>query len=337
MLAQTIAQHLSIMVLNFVLLKTRADSTEATQGGSIGEFACGDQWLLPLGWLRAHILLHTHLARPYIIFVVAPLASRALLRSHIHTLIEAHLANLGHRLPHKLMEASPSRSDSFSRAWLGRKAPVASLERLDADAGLRCSFDSSTSFIDMDPAELFSMRWTSSATPATEQYGDVDVEEEAAEFDFGQLARARARCSSPLLVGAGLLPLTPCEPRNSIASYADAAFYSAQSTPASASSSSRRGVGGARAPLLATRRILLRYLRLLAPLCRKVRALPVRALAPRSAPRAAGSFAATTASPARQSTSSYASAAECWCQGHAETAVRDAILYCKKSVQGQDV
>jgi hypothetical protein len=157
----------------------------------------------------------------------------------------------------------------------------------------------------------------------------------AAEFDFGQLACAgAAQCSSPLLVvGAGIPTLLPCEPRNSIASYADAAFYSAQSTPASAVSSSRRP-GGAKAPL----RILLRYMRLLAPLCRKVRALPARALAPRSTtPRAAAFAGATTASPARQSTSSYASAAEYWCQGHAETAVGDAILYCKKSVQGQDV
>jgi hypothetical protein len=73
-------------------------------------------------------------------------------------------------------------------------------------------------------------------------------------------------------------------------------------------------------------------MRLLSPLCRKV-----RALAPRSTPMAAfAATATTTASPARQSTSSYASAAEYWCQGHAETAVRDAILYCKKSVQGQD-
>jgi hypothetical protein len=214
------------------------------------------------------------------------------------------------------MEASPSRNDSFSRAWV------------DADACLGCSFNSSTSFIDMDPAELFSMRWTSSPStrPAAEQEEDA-----AAEFDFGLLACAGAQCSSPLLIGAAGLPLLPCEPRNSIASYADAAFYSARSTPASAVSSSRRA-RGAKAPLLATRRILSRYMRLLSPLCRKV-----RALAPRSTPMAAfAATATTTASPARQSTSSYASAAEYWCQGHAETAVRDAILYCKKSVQGQD-
>jgi hypothetical protein len=205
------------------------------------------------------------------------------------------------------MEASPSGNDSFSRAWV------------DADACLGCSFNSSTSFIDMDPAELFSMRWTSSPStrPAAEQEEDA-----AAEFDFGLLACAGAQCSSPLLIGAAGLPLLPCEPRNSIASYADAAFYSARSTPASAVSSS----------LLATRRILSRYMRLLSPLCRKV-----RALAPRSTPMAAfAATATTTASPARHSTSSYASAAEYWCQGHAETAVRDAILYCKKSVQGQD-
>ncbi|KAE8799470.1 hypothetical protein D1007_25042 [Hordeum vulgare] len=226
------------------------------------------------------------------------------------------------------MEASPSRSDSFSRAWLGCRA---SIERLDADAGLGCSFNSSTSFIDMDPAELFSMRWTCSAAAAAE---DDDVEEEAAEFDFGQLTRAGAQCFSPMLVGAGQ-PLLACEPGVVSYSYVSSpAFYSARSTPASAASSRRRG---RHAPLVATRRILLRYLRLLAPLCRKVRALPVRALAPRSssASRAAFGAAATTSSPARQSTSSYASATEYWCHGHADTAVSDAILYCKKSIQGR--
>ncbi|KAM3402841.1 hypothetical protein ACQJBY_006576 [Aegilops geniculata] len=222
------------------------------------------------------------------------------------------------------MEASPSRSDSFSRAWLGCRA---SIERADADAGLGCSFNSSTSFIDIDPAELFSMRWTSSAAVPAED------DEEAAEFDFGQLTCAGAQCFSPLLVGAGQ-PLLPCEPGVVSYSYTNAsspAFYSAQSTPASAVSSRRRG---RHAPLVATRRILLRYLRLLAPLCRKVRALPVRALAPRSSSRAAA-FAAATSSPARQSTSSYASATEYWCHGHADTAVSDAILYCKKSIQGR--
>uniref|UniRef100_A0A0E0MA45 Uncharacterized protein n=1 Tax=Oryza punctata TaxID=4537 RepID=A0A0E0MA45_ORYPU len=264
------------------------------------------------------------------------------------------------------MEASPSRSDSFSHGWLRRKArpaaAAASFERLGGgegdvvdDGDLGHSFNSSVvSFIDMDPAELFSMRWTSltaAAAAAAEEDHDDD-------FDFGMPCGAGAQCSSPLLVGAGRVLsdghhlLLPCEPgivvaRDGMASYADVPspspssplFHSALSTPASVittASSLRAGAGSgkARAPLLATRRILLRYLRFLVPLCRKVRSLPLRVLSPRSA---RVSLAASSASPARRSTSSsYASAAEYWCHGNADIAVRDAILYCKKSI-GQDM
>uniref|UniRef100_J3N4E6 Uncharacterized protein n=1 Tax=Oryza brachyantha TaxID=4533 RepID=J3N4E6_ORYBR len=98
------------------------------------------------------------------------------------------------------MEASPSRSDSFSQCWLRRKARAAagSFERLGGEGGvgdgdLGHSFGSSVaSFIDMDPAELFSMRWTSLPVAAAEDQ----------EFDFG-LPCDGALCSSPLLVGTG--------------------------------------------------------------------------------------------------------------------------------------
>jgi hypothetical protein len=201
-------------------------------------------------------------------------------------------------------KASPShsRSESLSRGgWLRSKARVApSFERLGVvDAGLGESFNSSTaSFIDMDPAELFSMRWTSDDTA----------------LDLGL----------PLLAAGDLLP---CE-TSGIAhadggnAYADAvsspAFHTAQSTPASVSSGSPGASKRRTAPLLATRRLVLRYLRFLVPLCRKAR----------SADRAL----AKTTTPARRSTSSVSSvAAEHWCHGNADTAVRDAILYCKKS------
>ncbi|KAL6642778.1 hypothetical protein ACP70R_020959 [Stipagrostis hirtigluma subsp. patula] len=192
-------------------------------------------------------------------------------------------------------------------------SPLPSLERLDA--GLGESFNSSTaSFIDMDPEELFSMRWTS----------------DDAGFDFGPPC---AGACSPLMAAAGDVfsvdgDLLPCVPSGSArdggGAYPDASpvFYSALSTPVSVAGSRRPGARP-RAPLLATRRLLLRYLRFLAPLCRKARAL--RASPPRS--RSMG--AATT--PARRSTSSASSAAEHWCHGNADTAVRDAILYCKKS------
>lgn len=241
------------------------------------------------------------------------------------------------------MEASPSRSDSFSHGWLRCKAWPAqsSFERLDVDgdADLGHSFNSSASFIDMDPAELFSMRWTSAGT-----------EEEEEDFDFGLQPCAGAQYS-PLLVGAGRVLsdghlLLPCEPsivvRDGGSTYVDVSpssspvFHSAQSTPAFVISSRGAGArGGVKAraePLLATRRILLRYLSFLVPLCRKVRALPLRVFAPRSR----ASLAASTSTPTRRSTSSFASAAEYWCHGNADTAVRDAILYCKKSI-GQDM
>ncbi|RLN43502.1 putative membrane-associated kinase regulator 6 [Panicum miliaceum] len=230
------------------------------------------------------------------------------------------------------MEASPSRSDSLSRGgWPRCRArPAPSLERLDVHAGgLGESFSSSTaSFIDMDPEELFSMRWTSSDD------GGLD------------LGPPCAGSCSPLLASAGLVfadgGLLPRAPSGIIAArdsggacYADAsagsspAFHTARSTPAPAVGSARRPGGGARPLLPATRRLLLRYLRFLVPLCRKARALrlPARVF---SAPRSTRPPAAAT--PARRSTSSASSAAEHWCHGNADTAVRDAILHCKKSL-----
>jgi hypothetical protein len=184
---------------------------------------------------------------------------------------------------------SPPRSESFSRGgWLRSKARVApSLDRLDA--GLCESFNSSTaSFIDMDPAELFSMRWTSDDTAL--------------------------HLGLPLLDSAG--DLLPCDGGDAImntdavSSPSSPVFHTAQRTPANKPRT---------APLLATRRLVLRYLRFLVSLFRKARSL---------APRSGKALAATT-TPARRSTSSVAP--EHWCHGNADTAVRDAILYCKKS------
>ncbi|KAL6649121.1 hypothetical protein ACP70R_013345 [Stipagrostis hirtigluma subsp. patula] len=249
--------------------------------------------------------------------------------------------------------ASPQHlGDSFSCGWLKCGAQAPSFERLvDADFG-----GSSRSFIDMDPAELFSMRWTTTTTTAAPP---------ASDFDFG-MPGGGSDPPSPLLVSASqifrngrLLPCDDCEPigRSGVQEHGDRdgdtarrvadlpsaprssasspLYHSAQSTPASLSScSSTRSIAGhrnAKPPPLADGRrgrasswkILLRYLRFLMPLYRKVRALRRFAAPPR--PRV------TPASPARASTSSVE-----WCHGNADTAVRDAILYCKKS-SGQDL
>ncbi|KAM3316443.1 hypothetical protein ACQJBY_034514 [Aegilops geniculata] len=230
--------------------------------------------------------------------------------------------------------------DSFSYGWLSHAPP--SFDRMAADAG-QCSFGGSrSSFIDMeDPSELFSMRWTTAT---------------ASDFDFGLPAPADGGAASPAqLVSASQIfrggRLLPCEPGGcsgapvqqdadgSVVRRATDAvprlsppssplFHSAQSTPLSLSacSSATSKHGGAGQRPMARRRggsspwkVLLRYVRFLMPLYRKARA------------RRADRRVAPAGSPSRGSTSS---AVE-WCHGNADTAVHDAILYCKKS-SGKD-
>ncbi|CAD6209330.1 unnamed protein product [Miscanthus lutarioriparius] len=214
--------------------------------------------------------------------------------------------------------------DSFSRGWLTKRgAREPSLERLVVDADLGHSIGSSRSFsfIDMDPAELFSLRWTTTATAPPES-----------DFDFGLIPGGGGGGSdppTPVLVSASrvirngrLLPGDPAVLQERAADPPSAPrsplFRSAHSTPASPSPSPSPSScsSGRRA---SSWKILLQYVRFLVPLYRKVRAMrrfPARRRRPRVAP----------ASPARASTSSLE-----WCHGNADTAVRDAILYCKKS------
>lgn len=223
-----------------------------------------------------------------------------------------------------LMEVAPTQQrlgDSFSSGWLtkrGARAP--SLDGLVADADLGHSFGSSRSFIDMDPAELFSMRWTGTAPPES-------------DFDFGLIPGGGSDPPSPVLVSASrvirdgrLLRSDPGlqERAADPPSAPRSPLLRSRSTPVSPSpspcSSGRTAgrTGGGRSS--SSWKILLQYLRFLMPLYRKVRALRRFPAPRRPRPRVA------PASPARASTSSLE-----WCHGNADTAVRDAILYCKKS------
>ncbi|KAF8780440.1 hypothetical protein HU200_001561 [Digitaria exilis] len=221
--------------------------------------------------------------------------------------------------------------DSFSCGWLKRGAPAApSFERLVVDADLGHSFGSSTrsSFIDMDPADLFSMRWTTTAPPPGSE-----------EFEFGLPGGGGDPASPPVLVSASqvirdgrLLPSDPVSRRSSSGAHqrhgdlrVDDLPSAPRSSPSSPMYHSEQSTSARPPPLFAGGRrgrasswkILVHYLRFLMPLYRKVRALRrFSAARPRVAP----------ASPARVSTSSIE-----WCHGNADTAVRDAILYCKKS------
>lgn len=271
-------------------------------------------------------------------------AQHAALHSKPHGLLVSSSVSRAHAIRWELMEVGSLQhlGDSFSYRWLKHAAQAPSFKRLvDDDVG-----GSSRYFIDMDPADLFSMRWTA---PDTDFDFDFDLpggDDDAASpipllvsasqiFHDGRLlpheldddGRFGAQEDGDAARVAHLLS----EPRLSASS---PLFHSAQSTPASLSSSSSARSGASKnasaPPLLAAGRrgggsspwkILLRYLRFLMPLYRKVRALP-----PLRAPRTRVSPASPASARARASTSSID-----WCHGIADTAVHDAILYCKKS------
>uniref|UniRef100_A0ACD5WTH9 Uncharacterized protein n=1 Tax=Avena sativa TaxID=4498 RepID=A0ACD5WTH9_AVESA len=219
---------------------------------------------------------------------------------------------------------------SFSYGWLSQAAP----QMAAADAGH--AFGSSrSSYSDMDDdAELFSMRWTTTTTTGDFNF-DLPVMGGAGTASPAQLVSA-----SQIFRGGRLLPCEPGTAPQDVDGDGDSAtlhaavdavpapprrsapcsspFHSAQSSPVSLSACS--SVMSSHARSRPTRRggsspwkVLRRYVRFLMPLYRKARALaPPRHKHARVAP-AAGS-------PGRGSTSS-----------SADTAVHDAILYCKKS------
>jgi hypothetical protein len=233
--------------------------------------------------------------------------------------------------------------DSFSYGWLTQAQPPS----FAADAGQ--AFGSSrSSYIDMDPADLFSMRWTTAAPPGSDFDFGLPV-----PGDGGDASPAQLVSASQIFRGGRLLP---CEPgacsgvaqqdvhgdagddyvtRGALDAVAGAArwsapssplFHSAQSTPLSLSacSSTMSNHGRARPVRRGSSpwKVLLRYVRFLMPLYRKA-----RALAPPSPRRKHARVAPAAGSPGRVSTTSSVD----WCHGSADTAVRDAILYCKKS------
>ncbi|KAL5217432.1 hypothetical protein ABZP36_018116 [Zizania latifolia] len=248
--------------------------------------------------------------------------------------------------------------DSFSYRWLKYAAQAPSFKRLvddDVAGSLGHSFGSSRSFIDMDPAELFSMRWTTAKTPG----GDFDFVLPGGDGDGASSPLPLLVSASRIFHNGRLLPheldygrsgaQEEGEVGDSVPSVVDLLseprlsastsplFHSAQSTPTStlSSSSSARSGAGKNAtipPLLAGRRggsspwkILLRYLRFLMPLYRKVRAKRLRAPRPKVSP-----------SPASPASARASNSSIDWCHGIADTAVHDAILYCKKS-SGQNI
>ncbi|KAE8782511.1 hypothetical protein D1007_44179 [Hordeum vulgare] len=221
--------------------------------------------------------------------------------------------------------------DSFSYGWLNHDQAPPSSDRLAADARQYSFGRSRPSFIDMeDPSELFSMRWTT-ATP-----GDFDFALPVPAGAGGAASPAHLVSASHIFRAGRLLPCEPggCSQQDGHIPVARRAAdavprLSPPSSPLFHSALSATSKHAGQRPMTRRRggsspwKVLLRYVRFLMPLYRKA-----RALAP---PRRAHSRVAPAGSPSRGSTSS---AVE-WCHGNADTAVHDAILYCKKS-SGKD-
>jgi hypothetical protein len=221
--------------------------------------------------------------------------------------------------------------DSISFGWVESAEASPSSEHLVDD--VRHSFGSpGSSFMDMYPAELFTVRGTTAMT---------------SDFDFHLPVVPDGTESPTLLVRASRIfrggHFLPCEPGGvaqehgdgvdvvpSMTQWSDSSslFDTAHNmlrSCTSAMSDAGSKLGWRQRPLCAgrssssspPRKVLPRYLRFLVPLYRKV-----RALRPRTRVVAPAAPSATLGSTA--------SAIE-WCHGNANAAIDDAILYCKKS------
>ncbi|KAF3321037.1 putative membrane-associated kinase regulator 6 [Carex littledalei] len=217
---------------------------------------------------------------------------------------------------------------SFSN--YGWTASPNSTIQLDNTSSLGCSFNAqdATSFIEMDP-HVFSMRWPSSLdfAPADQIFSDGMAATSQMDSSTSSFERSVSTDSSKsFLSHRNQCTLTDVPRPISVDS--SPLFYSAQSTPFV---TGRRSSGKVqrKSPLLrscteSSKKLFLRYMCFLLPLYKKVKLIQLFS-------RKSTSAAAASAASRNMSLNSVE-----WCHGNADTAVHDAILYCKRSI-GQDL
>ncbi|XP_073001800.1 uncharacterized protein [Typha latifolia] len=228
---------------------------------------------------------------------------------------------------------------SFSYGWLRSKKP--SLDFLENS--LSQSFDRS-SFIDMDP-DFFSMRWTSDShdfdfnLPGAQSPELVHADKIFSNglilpSQFSSPPKDEQVCNSCDSFFSRSQSVSSCKALLSrpISGNSSPLFLSAQSTPISTSSCSSKSVSSRRgnkskSPLLRSctkspKKILLKYLFFLLPLYKKVKEL--RLFSSKSA-----SISKYSAANSARKNAGFSSME--WCRGNADSAVHDAILYCKRS------
>ncbi|KAJ4773826.1 hypothetical protein LUZ62_058083 [Rhynchospora pubera] len=245
------------------------------------------------------------------------------------------------------METSQNLHDhesSFSHGWTASRKP-SMVDQLD-NASLGHSFNTqdAASFIEMDP-DVFSMRWPSSyhtdfTLPCAQSLDLVDADQifsdgviTTSQMDpaISSFERSVSTDSTKsFLYQRNQSTLT--EMPRPVSANSSPMFYSAQSTPFL---TGRRSVKAQRkSPLMrscseSSKKLFLRYMCFLLPLYRKVKQMQL--FSGKSSCRKSASTTSSAAPSRRLSLNSVE-----WCHGNADTAVYDAILYCKRSI-GQDL
>nr|XP_019709274.1 probable membrane-associated kinase regulator 6 isoform X1 [Elaeis guineensis] len=248
--------------------------------------------------------------------------------------------------------------DSFSYGCLINIKP--SFESFSSS--FRHSFDGS-SFIEMDP-DFFSMRWTSDAhdftlnllstqSPVSAHADQIfsnghllqlhintppPQSEEGHESLGSNFSRSKSLDSSKALHSRSNRFQSRCvyaAPSRPASSNSSPLFHSAESTPVSMSSCSSKSVASRSGKFKSSffknctrspKKILWKYLCFLMPLYKKVKGLSL------TSPKSVRSCRNSVGNSPRMTTA--CSSIE-WHCGNADSSIYDAILHCKKSIQGQ--
>lgn len=221
------------------------------------------------------------------------------------------------------------------------------MDQLDSSSlGHSFNAQDATTYIEMDP-DVFSMRWPSSynsdfALPCAEQSLEFAPADEI--FSDGMVATSQTGpsvssslersvstdSSKSFLSQRNECAIITTDVRRPISVDSSPLFYSAHSTPFL--TGRRIGKVQRKSPLMRTctespKKLFVRYMCFLLPLYKKVK--QIQLFSGKSSCRKSTSAAASASAAAsrRMSINSVE-----WCHGNADTAVNDAILYCKKSI-----
>ncbi|KAJ3682046.1 hypothetical protein LUZ60_014619 [Juncus effusus] len=227
------------------------------------------------------------------------------------------------------METSQNlHESSFSDAWTRSKKP--SIDHLDTTSlGHSFNTQDTNSFIEMDP-DFFSMRWPSDSSlnldftlPSSQPLDLVNTDK---IFSYGVIVPSQVDTSISAFsrsesIDSSKSLLTNPKP---ISASSSPSFYSAQSTPFYTTKVKTNKSPLVRSCADSPKKILIKYLFFLFPLYKKVKGMKLF-----SRKMVSGKASSMRVYSRRMSSVE-------WCHGNADTAVYDAVMYCKRSFESQE-